>query len=112
MDMTDNELLEQLFRPMKELQIADNGFTERVVSRLPQRDVRKLSHLWTAFCVVVAVALFVMVRGWEAVGYALLMWANNIGATQQQLLLFALSAGVAGLLVAAEVFNRERYSAI
>ena len=65
--MTDNELLEQFFRPAKELRIDDDGFTERVMSRLPQRDAARLSNLWTAFCIMVAVVLFILLRGWEPI---------------------------------------------
>ena len=97
MDMTDNELLEQLFQPMKEMQLADGGFTDRVMKQLPQRDVWRLSRLWTVFCVVVAVVLFVLLRGWELIAHGLLM--------------FAVSVGIVGLLALGEVVSRVRCGA-
>ena len=109
--MTDNELLEQLFRPMKEMELQDNGFTDRVVQQLPRRDVRRLSRLWTAFCIVVAVTAFVLLRGWELIGYGLMMLANT-PPTHQQLLTFVVSVGAVGLLAISEVVGRERCSVL
>ena len=112
MDMTDNELLEQLFQPMKEMQVADNGFTERVMQQLPADNrALKLSRLWTAFCVVVAVTLFVLMRGWELIGHALLMLLNNLPSTQH-LLMLTVSVGVVGLLALTEFVHHERYGTI
>ena len=34
--MTDNELLDSFFQPARQQQIADNGFTERVMDSLPE----------------------------------------------------------------------------
>ena len=111
MDMTDNELLEQLFQPMKEMQLDDNGFTDRVMNRLPQRDTWRLSRLWTTFCVVVAVVLFIALRGWEIVAYGVMMIANN-PPTSQQMLTFAVSVGIVGLLGLGEIISRARYGAL
>ena len=70
MDMTENEdkLIENLFQEAAQLQIADDGFTERVMERLPQNRVSTqwLSRLWTLFCVVTAVVLFFLLDGWES----------------------------------------------
>ena len=70
MDMTENEdkLIEKLFQEAAQLQIADDGFTERVMERLPQNRVSTqwLSRLWTLFCVVTAVVLFFLLDGWES----------------------------------------------
>ena len=79
MDMTeDNDLLlKQFFQEASQQQIADNGFTERVMQHLPQRspflatphsrreNVQCLSRLWTAFCIVVFAILFVLIDGWD-----------------------------------------------
>lgn len=109
MDMTDHELLEQLFRPMKEMQVADDGFSQRVMQRLPQRDVRSLSRLWTAFCIVIGVILFIAIRGWELLGYAMLMLLNN-PPSQQQMLAAAASLIAIGTIAIGELVVRERYS--
>lgn len=111
MDMTDDELLEQLFQPMKEMQVADDGFTDRVMQQLPQRDIWRLSRLWTVFCIVVAVVLFVLMRGWEIVAYGLMMLVNT-PPTSQQVLTFALSVGIVGLLALGETVSRVRYGAL
>ena len=72
MDMTeDNDLLlKQFFQEVAQQQIADNGFTERVMQRLPQHTslaARRtlLTRLWTASCIVVFAVLFVVFHGWE-----------------------------------------------
>ena len=105
MDMTDHELLEQLFRPMKEMQVADDGFSQRVM----QRDARSLSRLWTTFCILIGVALFVAMRGWELIGYALLMLLNN-PPSQQQMLTAAASLIAIGVIAIGELLAKARYS--
>ena len=71
MDMTDkdNLLIEEFFKRASQQQIEDNGFTERVMKRLPesqQEKAHRLSLLWTLFCVVLSVVLFFVFGGWEA----------------------------------------------
>lgn len=99
--MTDDELIKQLLCPMGSMQIADNGFSDRVMRQLPRRNVSKLSHLWTAICCTAAITLFILTRGWELIGYTLLMLINHL-PTQQQLWLTALSAAVAGIVLLGE----------
>lgn len=110
--MTDNEMLEQLFRPMKEMKVADNGFTERVMKQLPRRDVWQIGRLWTAFCIVIAVVLFVLLRGWELIAYGLLMMMNNIDVAKSNLLIVTVLAGVLGLVFLSDVVRRERFSVL
>jgi hypothetical protein len=66
MDMKeDNDLLlQQLFSEAAQQKIEDNGFTERVMHRLPLR-VNWFTRLWTAFCILVALLLFTLFHGWE-----------------------------------------------
>ena len=116
--MTDNELLEKLFQPARQTTVADNGFTERVMQQIAAQDVRqtaldasRLSRLWTVFCVIVAVTLFVLMRGWEPIIYGLMMIINT-PPTQQQLLTLFISVGVIGLLVIGDIIGRERYSVL
>ena len=50
----DNEqLLKQFFSEAAQQKIEDNGFTERVMRRLPMR-VNWFTRLWTAFCILMA----------------------------------------------------------
>ena len=67
MVMTDNnQFLEDLFKQAAQQQIEDNGFTERVMQNLPKTDtVRRLSRLWSVFCVLVGLGLFFAFGGWQ-----------------------------------------------
>jgi hypothetical protein len=107
--MTDNELLEQLFRPAREMQIADDGFSEQVMRRLPQRrDVKWLSHVWTIFCVSVAVVLFTFMGGWQSIALGLFTWVSTL-PNLQHLLMLVLTAGVLLVVAVTEVVRRELY---
>ena len=65
--MTDNnQFLDDLFKQAAQQQIEDNGFTERVMQNLPKTDtVRRLSRLWSLFCILVCVGLFFAFGGWQ-----------------------------------------------
>ena len=70
--MTDkeNRMIEDFFKQAAQQQIEDNGFTERVMKNLPDRKLdvaRRLSQLWTLFCLVVAGVLFFVFGGWQVV---------------------------------------------
>ena len=66
MTETDNQLLKQFFSEARRQTVADNGFTERVVQRLPDRALRQ-SRCWTACCVALGLVLFVVFKGWQPV---------------------------------------------
>ena len=65
--MTDNnQFLDDLFKQAAQQQIEDNGFTERVMQNLPKTDtVRRLSRLWSLFCILVGLGLFFAFGGWQ-----------------------------------------------
>ena len=70
--MTDKDhiMIEEFFKQAAQQQIEDNGFTERVMQSLPDRKdhvVRRLSQLWTLFCIAVAGVLFFLFGGWQVV---------------------------------------------
>ena len=79
MDMTDkdNILIDDFFERRNDLadifkqaaqqQIEDNGFTERVMQNLPEKavSVRRLSRLWSLFCILVGIGLFFAFGGWQ-----------------------------------------------
>ena len=72
MNENDNILLEQFFKEAAMPPLEDDGFSERVMQRLPRRS-NWLVHLWTLFCVGVAMAIFIQTQGWKAlVSYAML----------------------------------------
>ena len=69
MVMTDNnQILEDFFKQAAQQQIEDNGFTEQVMQQLPDvrtDNVRRLSRLWSLFCILVGVGLFFAFGGWQ-----------------------------------------------
>lgn len=81
MAMTEinDQLLEQFFQPAKTVKIEDNGFTERVMHKLPYNPMC-LSYLWTLFCVVLGIVAFVVFVGWRPIYQGILTLLNtNIG---------------------------------
>jgi len=74
----DNMMIEAFFKQAAQQRIEDNGFTERVMRNLPDRKtelVRKLSQLWTLFCIAVAGVLFFVLGGWQVVTALFLCYA-------------------------------------
>ena len=81
MDMTDKEKiliddffegrndLAEIFKQAAQQQIEDDGFTERVMQNLPEKavSVRRLSRLWSLFCILVAMGLFFAFGGWQVI---------------------------------------------
>ena len=67
--MTDNnQFLYDLFKQAAQQQIEDNGFTERVMQNLPDTKsvmIRRLSRLWSLFCILVGAGLFFAFGGWQ-----------------------------------------------
>ena len=62
----DNLLIEDFFKQAAQQQIEDNGFNERVMQNLPKTNtVRRLSRLWSLFCILVGVGLFFAFGGWQ-----------------------------------------------
>ena len=60
--------LADLFKQAAQQQIEDNDFTERVMQNLPDArtdNVRRLSRLWSLFCILVALGLFFAFGGWQ-----------------------------------------------
>ena len=111
MVMTDKELLDQLFEPARQMTVEDNGFSDRVMERIPRRSTRTLSRLWTVFCVAVAGALFVVFDGLKIVAQGMVVLLKT-HPTQHSLLMLTLAVGVVWLLafieVTARVANHER----
>lgn len=61
----NNHILEQFFADNRH-EIADNGFSNRVMRHLPDHNYR-LSQIWTAFCFAIALILFVALDGLQLV---------------------------------------------
>lgn len=64
MDEQNEKLLQQFFSEAAQQTIDDNGFTERVMSRLPVR-VKRFTRIWTIGCIAIAAILFTVFHGWE-----------------------------------------------
>lgn len=67
-ETVDEALLQRFFADSARMDIADDGFTDRLMRRLPEEvDVRcyRLYRLWTAAMVAVCVAVFFFVNGFE-----------------------------------------------
>ena len=79
--MTDNDniLIENFFKQAAQQQIEDNGFTERVMEKVVQTrpSTRRMSILWTCFCVAVALALFILLGGWESLKTTMMVWMTT-----------------------------------
>ena len=62
---TNDKLLRDFFSENKQ-EIADNGFSRRVMHHLPERS-NHLARIWAAFVMIVAVVLFFWMGGLEAI---------------------------------------------
>lgn len=65
METTDDRLLQQFFSDNRK-EIEDNGFSRRVMHRLPGRQQR-ISQMWSLFCSTVAVVLFFALDGLQLI---------------------------------------------
>lgn len=59
----DDELLMQFFNAAKQ-DIDDDGFTDRVMQRLPQH-AKRMNQIWTTICFALGMALFILFDGVE-----------------------------------------------
>ncbi|GAA6257028.1 DUF5056 domain-containing protein [Bacteroides sp. f07] len=63
-EVNNDKLLRDFFSKNKQ-EIADNGFSRRVMHHLPDRS-RRLARIWSAFIMAVVTVLFVWLGGLEA----------------------------------------------
>ena len=77
--MEDNERLIMDFMKQSRQEIADNGFTERVIRRLPESKSQRdwLPEVWNVVMMVVAVLLFVALGGVSLVKNALIQFLDS-----------------------------------
>ena len=109
--MTDDQLLKQFFQSAKDVEIADNGFTERVIQRLPKERERVLSRLWTTLCIAVFMLLFVVLSGWHTIFNGIYYLLDHFPTTHN-LVMLTLALSVIGLLAVTEIISRERCHAL
>ena len=107
MDMTeDNErLLRQFFSEAASQQIEDGGFTDRVMQRIEAEQRSALSpqtstfmRLWTPFCIMVFVVLFVYFRGWELLAVHFEVMLRTMATQSFSVNLLAVATILFGLL--------------
>lgn len=118
----DERLLEQFFMAAREEEIADDGFSQRVMERVlaempsavaapafaglrPSR-AQWLSRLWTGFCIVVALGVFTWIGGWHYVLVAVLGFLSHV-PTMGQMVQLMLCGAFVTMLAVAEVLRRE-----
>ena len=103
--MNDDLLLQQFFSDAAQQTIADDGFTERVMQRLPQTShvtshvsTKLFNRLWTAFCVLVFALLFVIFNGWELLTIQFEVMLRTLAVESFSVNLQMLAAVLFGLL--------------
>lgn len=82
-----DELLVKQFLSQGKTDIADEGFSRRVMRSLPTR-AWKLSRLWTCCCIAVFVLLFIVFHGWDFVELGI---SNTVYALSSKPILDTLS---------------------
>lgn len=114
MDMIeDNDsLLQQFFSEAASQQIADDGFTERVMQRLPSR-MNWFVRIWNTVCIVLFAVLFVVFRGWDLLAVQLEVMLRTMSTHSFSINLMMIFTIIFGLLfvgvgeVALKVKNGE-----
>lgn len=107
MNENDDFLIQQFLAPLKTDEVADDGFSLRVLQALPNRRQERQSRVWTAFCLVVGALLFLFTRSWEPILAGLRHFFIDT-LPQLNLAYVALSVLVLLVLVFVEVIDRER----
>ena len=109
----DNDrLLQQFFSEAASQQIEDNGFTERVMQRLPSR-MNWFVRIWNTVCIVLFAVLFVVFRGWDLLAVQLEVMLRTMSTHSFSINLMMIFTIVFGLLfvgvgeVALKVKNGE-----
>ena len=109
----DNDrLLQQFFSEAASQQIEDNGFTERVMQRLPSR-MNWFVRIWNTVCIVLFAVLFVVFRGWDLLAVQLEVMLRTMSTHSFSVNLLMMFTIVFGLLfvgvgeVALKVKNGE-----
>lgn len=79
---SDEELVGKFFAEQS-FDVPDQGFSNRVMRRLPGRTVQ-LNRIWTAVCAVALVAVFILTKGWVAlIGSFQGLFADTVTSVSQ-----------------------------
>ena len=100
----DEQLLLRFFGETALQPIADDGFTERVMQRLPAAPKaagdagRRFQVWWNAACVAVFVVLFVVFRGWELLAVHFEVMLRTLAAESFHVNIAVLASVLFGLI--------------
>ena len=99
MDMIDDNdrLLQQFFSEAASQQIEDNGFTERVMQRLPSR-MNWFVRIWNTVCIALFAVLFVVFHGWDLLAVQFEVMLRTLGTHSFSINLLMMFTIVFGLL--------------
>lgn len=75
--MTNDDKRIEKFFAQHQPGIPDNGFSKRVMDKLPM-PIEHKNRLWVAFCWLAGVALFLVFNGLSAVHHVLLMMGEEL----------------------------------
>ena len=91
-------MIEDFFKQAAQQQIEDNGFTEKVMAKIaeserqPSAVARHWSLLWTWFCVIVTLAMFFILGGWESLKASIMVLMSTALTSVEVLLTTAPTA--------------------
>ncbi len=109
----DNDMdIDRLFSEIRDTEIADNGFSRRVMRALPDRS-GSLARLWTAFCILTGVILSFVFHVWELAAVYIEVFIRTAPTLDphQLAMLPMITAGIiATALWAYHEMNSERWS--
>ena len=97
MNEADDLLLQQFFSEASQQQIADDGFSRRVMQHLPSR-INWFTRLWNAFCILVFVVLFVAFDGWSMLAVQLEVFVRTMAVQSFSINLLMVASVLFGLL--------------
>jgi len=112
----DEQLLNSFFQAARQQEIADDGFSDRVMQRLPatqqlhpvnSRRALRLSRIWTCGCWLLALGLFFAFNGWSSLVAALKLFVQTAPSQINFTALLTCMALVPVLLIG-EVLRHER----
>ena len=108
--ISDEELIGKFFAEQT-FDVADRGFTSRVMHRLPDSSVR-LNRIWTAVCAIAVVVVFILTKGWiPLMGSLQGLFADTVTSVSQLTLAsaFATVVTLSALACYGFVSNVKRY---
>lgn len=118
----DEQLLNEFFQAARQQQITDDGFSDRIMQQLQampspamvqnrqtvvSQRAQRLSSIWTGFCWMLAVILFVSFDGWNMLTTSLKSFVDTVPSQINLTALLACLFVIPTLLIG-EVLKHER----